>query len=115
MGRGGSRPGAGRPKGATKKGTDLEKFNMVLRSQEHSAEMLGVLVELARNSSSESTRLSAATQILDRAHGKPGQSKSPDTEAAQLGYAELFGAFINNPLMNYDEPLVGSKYDDEDD
>lgn len=115
MARGGKRPGAGRPKGAVQKGTSLDKFNMVLRSQEYSAEMLDVLVDLARNSNSESTRLSAATQILDRAHGKPGQSKSPDAEKGQLEYAKIFGAFIQSPYMNYDAPLVGSRYDIEDD
>ena len=111
--RGGKRVGAGRPKGSTKKGTKLDEFNLLLRSQEYSEEMLGVLVDLARNSTSESIKLSAATQVLDRAHGKPGQAKMSEhmTEAEeyflavkeQFANVKSYGApFCGTPLPNGD-------------
>lgn len=112
---GGKRSGAGRPKGSTKKGTQLDEFNMMLRAQEHSAEMLDILLEIARDGKSEGTRLNAATQILDRAHGKPGQLKMPEPDDGLPDMKEIMLAYLANPLMNADAPLTGRMlFDDED-
>jgi len=112
--RGGKRIGAGRPKGSTKKGTKLDEFNLLLRSQEYSAEMLTLLVDLARNSTSESIKLSAATQVLDRAHGRPGQTKMPEpmSEAMEI-FLAVQDRFIN--VKNYGAPFNGTPLPGSDD
>jgi hypothetical protein len=108
--RGGKRKGAGRPKGSTKKGTKLDEFNMMLRAQEYCEEMLEVLVDLARHSTSESTKLSAATQVLDRGHGRPGTVKMPDPHDEYKAFYLSIQRdhFINNP--NYGAPFSDSYY-----
>jgi len=107
MGHGGKRSGAGRPKGSVKMRTQIDEFNLISNAQEYSKEMLGELVDLVRNSTNESIRLSAATQILDRAHGKPGQMKMPDPNDHSAELSDLFREYLANPLMNYDAPLMG--------
>jgi len=74
MSRGGKREGAGRPKGAVNKVTaDIREA-----AQEYSAQALQVLVQVATAGESEAARVSAANAILDRAHGKPGQTLDID-------------------------------------
>lgn len=70
MPRGGKREGAGRPKGAVNKATaDIREA-----AQQYSSQALSVLVKVATEGESEAARVAAANAILDRAHGKPGQS-----------------------------------------
>lgn len=114
MQHGGKRPGAGRPKGSTKKGTKIDEFNMILRAQGHSKEMLGIIVDLAKNSLNESIQLAAATQILDRAHGKPGQIKMPEPEDEASAFMRDLLGIDNSPNMNWDAPLVGKSILDDD-
>ena len=109
MQHGGKRRGAGRPKGSTKKGTKIDEFNMMLRAQNHSEDMLSIIVDLAHNSLNESIQLAAATQILDRAHGKPGQIKMPEPDDGTKALAEAMIAFNDSPYMNRDAPLVGNR------
>lgn len=106
MEHGGKRAGAGRPKGSTKKGTQIDEFNMMLRAQKYSEEMLYILVDLAHFGTSESTRLTAATQVLDRAHGRPGQMKIPEPDDGSKDLANAMLDFISSPYMNRDAPLV---------
>jgi len=108
--RGGKRKGAGRPKGSTKKGTKLDEFNMMVRAQEYCEEMLEVLVDLARHSTSESTKLSAATQVLDRGHGRPGTVKMPDPhDKYKAFYLSIQYDFCtNNP--NFGAPFSDSNF-----
>ena len=108
--RGGKRKGAGRPKGSTKKGTKLDEFNMMLRAQEYCEEMMEVLVDLARHSTSESTKLSAATQVLDRGHGRPGTVKMPDPhDKYKAFYLSIQNDFCTNN-ENYGAPFSDSYY-----
>jgi hypothetical protein len=75
-GRGGKRPGAGRPKGSVNKATaDIREAASV-----YSDQALKVLVQIATSGESEAARVSAANAILDRAHGKPRQSVEVDAD-----------------------------------
>ncbi|MCF7779681.1 hypothetical protein GLP59_19030 [Sulfitobacter sp. M220] len=108
--RGGKRKGAGRPKGSTKKGTKLDEFNMMVRAQEYCEEMLEVLVDLARHSTSESTKLSAATQVLDRGHGRPGSVKMPDPhDKYKAFYLSIQRDYCTNNA-NLGAPFSGSYF-----
>lgn len=70
MPRGGKREGAGRPKGALNKATaDIREA-----AQEFSQEALQILISVARTSESDAAKVAASNSILDRAHGKPGQT-----------------------------------------
>lgn len=74
MARGGKREGAGRPKGAVNKATaDIREA-----AQEFTAAALAVLVEVMNTGDSAAARVAAANSVLDRAHGKPGQSLEVD-------------------------------------
>lgn len=114
MQHGGKRLGAGRPKGSTKKGTQIDEFNMMLQAQRHSEDMLNILANLAHESSSKNTRLAAATQILDRAHGKPGQIKMPEPDDGSSELQQLIIAFRDMPNKNRDAPLMGKSILDDD-
>lgn len=91
MARGGKREGAGRPKGAVNKAT----ASIREAAQEHSAQALQVLVQVATAGESEAARVAAANSILDRAHGKPAQavqvSGDPDGEAIKHEFSWLPG------------------------
>lgn len=104
---GGKRMGAGRPKGSVKKSTKLDEFNLAMRAGELSEEMIKIISNLARNSKSDSIRLSAAIQILDRAHGKPAQNKMPDP-VDEVGEAMLaIGRQLGQNNLNIGAPLMG--------
>jgi len=78
MARGGKREGAGRPKGAVNKVTaDIREA-----AQEYSQEALQILISVARNSDSDAAKVAAANSVLDRAHGKPGQSIELDANVS---------------------------------
>lgn len=66
---GGRRPGAGRPGGSPNKLTRPLKEAAALESEA----CLQTLVHLRDHSQSDQVRLSAATAILDRGHGRPRQ------------------------------------------
>ena len=70
-GRGGKRPGAGRPKGSRKKTTALDQQNMILNAQKYSHIALDTLAEIAEHGESEAARIAASVHLLDRAFGKP--------------------------------------------
>lgn len=71
MARGGKREGAGRPKGAVNKVTaDIREA-----AQEYTQDALDVLVAVMKNTETPAAaRVSAASAVLDRGHGKPMQS-----------------------------------------
>jgi hypothetical protein len=82
-GRGGPR-GGGRPKGsvseATKKRKALEA-TLKEMAAEHTADALGTLVDIMQDvGNPPAARVSAATQILDRGHGKPTQTIAGDPD-----------------------------------
>jgi len=114
LGHGGKRVGSGRPKGSLKKGTVIDDFNLMLRAQAHSEDMLGILVDLAHFGTSESIRLTAATQVLDRAHGRPGQIKMPEPEDRANELSKAILDFFDSPYMNRDAPFVHNSIPDDD-
>ena len=78
MARGGKRQGAGRPKGAVNKATASVRE----AAQEFTVEALSTLASIMRSESHPAAaRVSAASAILDRGHGKPTQSLDVDMNA----------------------------------
>ena len=69
-GHGGARPGAGRPNGSQNKVT-LEVRELAIK---HGPTALKNLVTLSQKAKSESVRLAAIREILDRAYGRPSQA-----------------------------------------
>lgn len=80
-GRGGKRPGAGRPKGSRSAATKEQQATISDLAKSHGQSALDALVQIATSGESEAARVSAANAILDRGFGKPVQSmehSSPD-------------------------------------
>ena len=69
-GHGGARPGAGRPNGLQNKLT-LEVRELALQ---HGPAALAELVKLSKKAKSESVRLAAIREILDRSYGRSPQA-----------------------------------------
>ena len=69
-GHGGARPGAGRPNGSRNKVT----FEVRELALQHGPGALAELVKLSKKAKSESVRLAAIREILDRAYGRPPQA-----------------------------------------
>lgn len=91
-GRGGYRPGSGRPKGVPNKATAEIKAI----AQPYSEEAIHTLAQIMREGESEAAKVSAANSILDRAWGKPSQAvqhSAPDggpiRHALDISDAEL--------------------------
>lgn len=65
----------GRKTGGRKPGTPNKATSDVKAiAGQYSAEAVNILIEIARTSESDPARVSAAKEILDRAHGKPAQA-----------------------------------------
>lgn len=70
MPKGGKRQGAGRPQGSPNKAmAELKEA-----AQQYTQVALEALHQICLQGQSEAARVSAATAILDRAHGKPRQA-----------------------------------------
>lgn len=82
--RGGSRPGAGRPKGAKDIRSQLDKARFQAEAQKHLSTALDVLVDVAENGKSESARVSAASEIMNRAVGRPAQTIDMDDFGTEI-------------------------------
>lgn len=74
MPRGGRRPGAGRPAGKPNRDTAASRAALADLVAGHVETAIKTLSDIAQNGESESARVSAATAILDRAYGRPGQA-----------------------------------------
>ena len=74
MPRGGKRDGAGRPAGSPNKHTAERRAALADLVAGHVETAIATLAQIAKAGESESARVSAATAILDRAYGRPGQS-----------------------------------------
>lgn len=72
--RGGSRPGAGRPKGALNRATIENKANIEELARAHTDDALKALASIVVTGQSETARIAAATALLDRGYGKPRQT-----------------------------------------
>jgi hypothetical protein len=89
MARGGRREGAGRKPGSLNKATaDIREA-----AQEYTGEALQVLAEVMRSTEHPAAaRVSAASAILDRGHGRPKQSVDVDANVrAAIQKIELVG------------------------
>lgn len=69
-GRGGARPGAGRPKGRK----NVLTLEIESTAREFAADALHALKSVALRGKSESARVMAATALLDRGYGRPRQA-----------------------------------------
>jgi hypothetical protein len=74
MPRGGRRPGAGRPAGSQNRDTAASRAALADLVAGHVETAIATLAQIAKSGESESARVSAATAILDRAYGRPGQA-----------------------------------------
>lgn len=76
MASGGARQGAGRPKGVP------NKTQKLLRevAQKYTTQALETLQDVMLNSDSPAARVQAASQLLDRAHGKAAQYVEVDAD-----------------------------------
>lgn len=74
MPRGGKRPGAGRPAGKPNRDTAASRAALADLVAGHVETAIATLAQIAKAGESESARVSAATAILDRAYGRPGQA-----------------------------------------
>lgn len=112
MGRGGKRPGAGRPPGSVAKAKSmLDQAKTQAALNVHIPTAILALVDVATNGKSESARVSAAAEILNRAIGRPASAFELDAlggailtammEASQEELDEAGIGFINQiPLPN---------------
>lgn len=91
----GSKPGERR--GGRKAGTPNKATAEVRRAAgAYTAEALETLASIMRQGQSETARISAATALLDRAHGKPTQAAPQAMDESGLdwmddGLGRLFG------------------------
>jgi hypothetical protein len=84
VGRGGARPGAGRPKGSFSEARQAQlRAEATLRelAAQHTPEAVRTLVEIMQDEATPAAaRVSAIRELLDRAHGKPTVTVAGDEE-----------------------------------
>lgn len=73
-GRGGLRPGAGRPPGSSNRATLEQKSRLSDLAKTYADIAFEALVDVAQSGPTASARVAAACAILDRAFGRPGTS-----------------------------------------
>lgn len=83
-GRGGKRPGAGRPKGSRSEVTKEQQATISDLARSYTEMAIRALAEVAETGS-DSARVAAANSLLDRGYGKPVQS----TEHSGPGGGEI--------------------------
>jgi hypothetical protein len=105
VGRGGARPGAGRPKGSLSEVRQAQlRAEATLRelAAQHTPEAIRTLVEMMQDQATPAAaRVSAIRELLDRAHGKPAQTIVGDEErpiplAIVTGVPEQLDAYIDS-------------------
>lgn len=107
--RGGSRPGAGRPKGAVDPVKAAIKQSIEEKAREYADDALRVLHTIAMDTLAPTApRVTAAVSLLDRGHGKPGQTiKHQGDEDAPLNLGVVFVGTNPNDLIKDEEPEEG--------
>jgi hypothetical protein len=101
MNHGGSRSGAGRPKGASNKAT-AELQDM---ARHHGASATEQLAHLMTHATSEAAQVAAARELLDRGYGRPTQAITGDPDGAPIALAIYTGVERDEPdedEMNHD-------------
>lgn len=71
---GGARKGAGRKKGIPDKATRQQHRSLADMAKEYAPGALATLAEIAQRGESESARVSATKELLDRAYGRAPQA-----------------------------------------
>lgn len=71
--RGGRRQGAGRKRGSRNRATSEQVKSIGDLARQFAPEAVATLVDVMKNGISEAARVSAATNLLDRAYGRPTQ------------------------------------------
>lgn len=98
MPRGGKRPGAGRPAGKPNRDTAASRAALADLVAGHVETAIATLAQIAKTGESESARVSAATAILDRAYGRPGQAvEIKDTTPVMPDVIEIRAAHPISP------------------
>lgn len=64
----------GRKKGSTNKSYYAQNYTLSQLIQEHTLDILGWLLQVAEKGESESARVAACSELLDRGYGKPRQT-----------------------------------------
>ncbi len=67
---GGKRPGAGRPKGSGNIKSMMDRARFITHMQDYLELAVATLADIAENGKSEAARVSAATEIINRAVGR---------------------------------------------
>ena len=80
MSHGGHRNGSGRPKGAKSKLALINNQRLAGAIQEHSEEVIDILIKIAKTSSNDNARISACNLLLNRCYGKVPLRIEPNTE-----------------------------------
>lgn len=97
MSRGGTRPGAGRPRGSRSKVTLKDGRTLSELARERTEFALDVLVSVASDTKAPpSARITAATAILNQGWGKPPQGHEP-ADAPEVDYTKPPSARIIRP------------------
>ena len=104
--RGGSRPGAGRPKGSCNKATAQARATLRERARECTGQALEALHDIAANGQSEAARVSAAVAILDRGYGRPTQT----TELTSVDGGPTHHAWSDSELQGKTEEELSALY-----
>jgi hypothetical protein len=73
-GRGGARPGSGRPKGHGLRANRVQKATLGELARKYTDVAMRALSEVASKGESESARVAASVALLDRGYGKPPQA-----------------------------------------
>jgi len=97
MPRGGTRIGAGRPKGRSNK-RPKGSVRLAVMAEPYAAEALDVLVNVMRSSKSDTARITASCAILDRRYGRPAAqvdvNRRSEVEVTYHSIAELRAAAL---------------------
>lgn len=81
---GGSRPGAGRPKGSRDGVPGRAIASLSELARRHTDKAIATLAYVCEFGESESARVAAANHLLDRAYGKPQQSVDHTTDGQAM-------------------------------
>lgn len=98
--RGGRRPGAGRPSGVGNRATPEDKRTLTELAKVYAPEALAVLIDVARDKGAPpSSRVAAASALLDRSHGRPVQAlEHGGKDGGPIVHATLLGAEATEAL-----------------
>ena len=90
----GFKTGGRQPGSLNKVTADLKKLAVV-----HTEEALTTIVKLMKSGESDTVRLSAAKELLDRAHGKAAQAVKVggDEDAPPISFQQIVRKIIDDP------------------